>query len=100
MCSVSSPAQLAYPARPGVDEPVASIRMKNFRRGAQDYEYLRILESVAGRAAAEAILDPLVPSGLHRPERPYGAQGTWSHNPEDWHRMRLDVLDAISVASA
>ncbi len=91
--------QLAYPARDGIEEPVTSIRMKNFRRGAQDFEYLRILEAVAGRAAAEAILDPLVPSALHRPEREYGAQGTWSHNPEDWHRMRLDLLAAIEAAS-
>jgi hypothetical protein len=91
---------LAYPARPGIDEPVTSIRMKNFRRGAQDYEYLRILESLAGREAAEAILDPLVPSGLHRPERPYGAAGAWSHNPEDWHRVRLDLLEAITAASS
>jgi hypothetical protein len=92
--------QLAYPARNGIEEPVTSIRMKNFRRGAQDYEYLRILESLAGREAAEAILDPIVPSGLHRPERPYGAAGTWSHNPEDWHCMRRDLLAAIAVANA
>ena len=89
---------LAYPARPGVVEPVASIRMKNFRRGAQDYEYLRILESIAGRAAAEAILAPVVPRGLHRPERPYGAPGSWSHNPERWECMRIRLLDAIVAA--
>jgi hypothetical protein len=92
--------QLAYPARAGIEEPITSIRLKNFRRGAQDFEYLRILAALAGRAAAEAILDPLVPTGLHRPEQPYGAAGTWSHNPEDWHQMRLDLLAAIEAASA
>jgi len=89
---------LAYPAREGVAEPVASIRMKSFRRGAQDYEYLRILADAAGRDAAEKILNPVLRNALHRPGRPYGAAGDWSHNPEDWERMRLAVLEAIVAA--
>src|SRR2546421_229409 len=32
-----------FPDREGITEPVASIRLKSFRRGAQDYEYLRLL---------------------------------------------------------
>ncbi|MEW6754186.1 MAG: glycoside hydrolase domain-containing protein, partial [Candidatus Latescibacterota bacterium] len=86
---------LAYPGRAGTEEPVASIRLKMFRRGAQDYEYLRLLEQAAGRQAAQAILDPLVPAALHRPGREYGAPGSWSHDPEAWERMRLEVLEAI-----
>jgi hypothetical protein len=31
---------LCYPAKPGVPEPIPSIRLKSFRRGSQDYEYL------------------------------------------------------------
>ena len=89
---------LTYPARDGVVEPVASVRLKSFRRGAQDYEYLRILETVAGRDAAEAILQPVLRKGLHRPGREYGAAGDWSHNPEDWERMRAAVLKAVVEA--
>jgi len=92
------PALMMYPAKPGVAEPVASIRLKTFRRGAQDYEYLKILEAAAGRQAAERILTPVLRNALHRPGRSYGAAGDWSHNPEDWQRMRLDVLKAVVEA--
>ena len=86
---------LIYPSRADIDEPVASIRLKSFRRGAQDYEYLRQLASVTDRATAAAILDPIVPTALHCPERAYGDPGTWSHNPEDWERMRRAILEEI-----
>jgi len=86
---------LIYPSRSTITEPVASIRLKSFRRGAQDYEYLRLLASVTDRATSAAILDPILPTALHRPERPYGDPGTWSHNPEDWERMRLAILREI-----
>jgi hypothetical protein len=88
---------LLYPGRSGVTEPVGSIRLKSFRRGAQDYEYLRIVESRVGREAAGRILQPVLRHALHRPGRPYGAAGDWSHNPEDWERMRQALLEAIVV---
>ena len=84
-----------YPSREGIAEPVASIRLKSFRRGSQDYEYLRRLAAVTDRDTAAAILDPIVPTALHRPERAYGEPGTWSHNPEDWERMRRTILEEI-----
>jgi hypothetical protein len=84
-----------YPSREEVTGPVASIRLKSFRRGAQDYEYLRLLTEVADRATADALLDPILPTGLHVPERAYGDPGTWSHNPEDWERMRRAILEEI-----
>jgi hypothetical protein len=70
--------------------------LKSFRRGAQDYEYLRLLENSAGRASAMKILDTVMGRSLHEPGRPYGAPGDWSHNPEEWNRMRLTVLKAIN----
>jgi hypothetical protein len=85
-----------YPGKDGITEPVASIRLKSFRRGAQDYAYLRLLENSAGRASAMKILDTVMGRSLHEPGRPYGAPGDWSHNPEEWNRMRLTVLKAIN----
>ena len=87
----------SYPGKEGITEPVASIRLKSFRRGAQDYEYLRLLEVAAGRAAAMKALASVVGDCLHRPNRPYGAAGDWSHNPEEWNRMRLGILKAIAA---
>jgi len=84
-----------YPGRPGIPEPVASIRLKSFRRGAQDYEYLRLLERAKGRNVAMGILNGVMGRCLYEPDRPYGASGDWSHNPEDWNLVRLELLKAI-----
>ncbi len=86
----------AYPGKEGITEPVASVRLKSFRRGAQDAEYLRLLEQSAGRDAAMKRLSAVMGHCLYEPRRPYGAAGDWSHNPEDWNRMRIAVLQAIA----
>lgn len=85
----------AFPGRQGITEPVAGIRLKSFRRGAQDAEYLRLLALSAGRQAALARLGQVLGNALHRPGRPYGAAGDWSHNPEDWNRWRLELLKSL-----
>jgi hypothetical protein len=84
------------PEHPGITEPVPSIRLKSFRRGAQDYEYLRLLEKAVGRERAMKVLDAVMGDCLHRPNRAYGAAGNWSHNPEDWNQMRVQILRAIA----
>ena len=86
----------SFPGRPGITEPVASVRLKSFRRGAQDYEYLRLLEKAVGRNAAMRVLDGVMGECLHKPNRPYGAAGNWSHNPEDWNATRLRILKTIT----
>lgn len=87
----------AFPGKPGITEPVPSIRLKSFRRGSQDFEYLRLLEQSAGRPAAMKALNAVLGHALHEPGRPYGAAGDWSHNPEDWNRFRLKVLKQIAA---
>lgn len=58
---------LIYPGtQAGIDGPLASFRLKNLRRGTQDFEYLYLLEK-AGKgpeaaAAAKALLGKLRPS--------------------------------------
>lgn len=86
-----------YPGREGIAEPVAGIRMKSFRRGAQDFEYLRLLEKARGRPAAMKLLNTALGNCLHEPNRPYGAPGDWSHNPEDWNRMRAEALRLLGT---
>lgn len=89
----------AFPGREEIIEPVASIRLKSFRRGAQDYEYLRLYEQAAGRERSLQMLGRVMGDCLHQPNRPYGAAGDWSHNPEDWNQFRVCVLQAIVQAS-
>jgi len=88
-----------FPGREGVTEPVGSVRLKSFRRGAQDYEYLRLLEKVAGRDAAKKMLGTVMGHCLYEPHREYGAPGDWSHNPEDWNQLRVRVLEAVEASS-
>jgi enterochelin esterase-like enzyme len=89
-----------YPGKEGITEPVPSIRLKSFRRGAQDAEYLRLLEKAAGRDAAMKALNSVMGHCLYEPNRPYGAAGDWSHNPENWNRMRVGVLQEIAAAAS
>ena len=89
----------AFPGREGVTEPIASVRLKSFRRGAQDFEYLRLLEQAASRPVAQEMLGTVMGHCLYEPQRAYGAPGDWSHNPEDWNRMRIAALKAIVASS-
>ena len=54
---------LFYPGVPcGIDGPVASMRVKNLRDGMEDYEYLTILEKLAGQKAVKEIVDIIAPN--------------------------------------
>jgi hypothetical protein len=88
---------LCYPQKPGVPEPITSIRLKSFRRGSQDYEYLRLLseKNRDGRRQAEQIVQTVLFSALHKTKKHYGEKGDWSHNPEDWERARLALAEEL-----
>jgi len=54
---------LFYPGIPcGIDGPVVSIRTKNLRDGMEDYEYMAILEKLAGQKAVKEIVDIIAPN--------------------------------------
>lgn len=79
----------------GLDEPVASIRLKLLRRGSQDYEYLRLLAQQPGGAK---LATDIVNSIIHEPmgkEGAWGSPGMWNHNAEDWERARYRIGDLI-----
>ena len=48
----------------GLDGPLSSIRMKNWRRGAQDYEYLWLADSLGLQEDVERIVNTVVPHAL------------------------------------
>ncbi|SFS68975.1 DUF4091 domain-containing protein [Paenibacillus sp. BC26] len=81
----------------GINGPISSIRMKNLRRGIQDYEYLWLASMGGSRAEADAIAKAAVPTGMH--ETVAGAQASWSSNGSDWDSYRRSVAELI-VASA
>jgi len=83
----------------GVSVPVPSIRLKNIRRGAQDYELLRLLRRGGRTEQADAIRRSVFRMGLDEVARVYGLDhhaGEWSHNPADWHAARVRLLEALT----
>ncbi|WP_434381294.1 DUF4091 domain-containing protein [Melittangium boletus] len=70
------------PSRPGFERhaPVLSLRLKHVRDGLEDYEYLRLLESLGERAFAQEAVRRLVRSG-------YDVQ----RDPRQWEQVRRDM---------
>src|SRR5207247_1857454 len=60
----------------GLEEPVASIRLKLLRRGSQDYEYFWLL---AHKKDVRAVADQVANSVIHEP---LGTNGAWGRG---WH---------------
>jgi Domain of unknown function (DUF4091) len=84
----------------GLDEPVASIRLKLLRRGSQDYEYARLLSQLPdGAAQAQEIVNSVVNEPLGKAGT-WGSPAMWSHNPETWERARYRMAELIVNGSS
>ncbi|WP_177182627.1 DUF4091 domain-containing protein [Paenibacillus sp. OV219] len=84
----------------GVDGPISSIRMKNLRRGIQDYEYLWLAAQRGYAAEADAIAREAVPSGMH--ETVVGGEASWSPCGSKWDEYRrrtAELIGAVSVSA-
>lgn len=68
----------------GIDGPITSFRMKAFRRGMQDYEYLYLLSSFGKREIADKFAEEL----------------NYSKNkdPEKWYAVRFELAKEILKA--
>ena len=85
----------------GVMGPFASLRMKHWRRGIQDADYLRLAEAISPTRTAE-IVDETVPTVLWE----YGVSDledptwvltdiSWSTDPDDWEAARAELAGII-----
>ncbi len=108
MCSgygINGDALLVYVGEPvglPANQPVASIRLKNLRRGSQDHEYLWLLaEHDGSRERADAIAAQVVPhaldDGLDEESPP---PGPWAHSPVAFEDARRHVADLLAGDSA
>lgn len=86
----------------GVDGPFASLRLKFWRRGIQDVDYLTMAANMDS-AATQAIVDRIVPKVLWE----YGVDSmsdptyvttdiSWSTNPDVWEAARLQLANIIT----
>jgi hypothetical protein len=83
---------LLYPGKPSViggtrDIPVESQRLKLIREGMEDYEYLHLLDSLGGGAAALAEVNALYPA----------AYKTTQATPDALYAARARIADAIEA---
>jgi len=86
----------------GVSGPIASLRLKHWRRGLQDVDYLT-LAAAKDAAAVAAIVTKMVPSVLweqqcHDPVSDCSytyAPASWSDNPDDWEAARAQLAHVI-----
>jgi hypothetical protein len=78
---------LLYPGTDaGIEGPVASMRLKAFRDGTQDYKYLMLLDSLAGNAKTTAIVSPIVSDFQH-----------YSKDPEMYLAARKQIAELIQT---
>jgi cysteinyl-tRNA synthetase len=86
---------LFYPGTPrGIAGPVASQRMKSWRRGAQDYEYMWLLRQQGQGALVDGILREVVPYAFGDAE---GRTTGWSDDPAVWEEARYRMGEALAA---
>lgn len=95
--------QLHYIGYPDIEGPIPSVRMAQWRRGYQDYKYLYLLKQKGQGAEADQRVDELVKKALDDGGYfPYWRNplwqkpGDWSHDPQAWHKSRIEMARRIS----
>jgi hypothetical protein len=85
----------------GVQFPFASLRLKHWRRGIQDVDYLALAAAVDPERTAKIVVR-IVPRvlweyGEHVPEVPEWAYASvsWSTDPDVWEAARAELADII-----
>ncbi len=78
--------------------PLSSIRAKNWRRGAQDYEYLWLARTMGLENEMKAILDKCIPTGLW--EAKTQKDVSWSSRGYKFEEFRKELAELISSRSA
>ncbi len=82
--------------------PIASLRLKHWRRGLEDVDYLTLAAAIDG-AAVSALVDKIVPSVLweqqcHDPVNDCSytyAPASWSNDPDVWEAARAQLAHII-----
>lgn len=85
----------------GVNGPLASLRLKEWRRGIQDTDYLALARQI-DPAETQAIVSQAMPKALWENPAPGGDPSyfigpvSWSSNPDDWEAKRAQLTQMIS----
>ncbi len=77
----------------GIDRIIPSIRLKNIRRGQQDYELLRLATQKAGKKKIDQLIRKVVPKAMT--ETDMKAKVSWSQKGDDYDKIRDELLNII-----
>ena len=97
---------LVYPeASYGVFGPFASLRMKHWRRGIQDVEYLVMAQAI-NLARVQEIINDMIPTvlwenGVEDPNDPSWVLTdiSWSTDPDVWEAARAELASIIEMGT-
>jgi hypothetical protein len=100
-------ADLIHPsASYGLMGPFASLRLKTWRRGIQDVDYLTMAAAVDPAATWE-VVNRMIPKvlweyGVQEPSDPTWVRTdiSWSTDPDLWEAARLELADLIMAGQA
>jgi hypothetical protein len=87
----------------GVQGPFASLRLKEWRRGIEDGDYLTIAAQL-DPTTTQAIVQKVMPKALWENPAPdhdpswFRGPVSWSANPDDWEAARTQLAAIISKA--
>lgn len=79
----------------GLSQILPSIRLKNIRRGQQDYEIMRLAAEEVGREQVEKLVRSVVPRGFS--EVGGEEEVPWSTRGDDYDRVRLRLIDLLAA---
>ena len=89
----------------GVQGPFASLRLKHWRRGIQDVDYLAMATAI-DPARTSQIINSVIPRvlwevGVTDPEDPTWVLTdiSWSTDPDVWEKARVELANIIESAS-
>jgi len=96
----NSQGVLLYPGRfVGTSGVLPSIRMKQIRRGMQDYEYFWLAAQKGKKTKADDLAGRIIPKALHEAASGYGdrfyGKGAWERDPRKWSAARRELAAAI-----
>ncbi|MDY6796390.1 MAG: DUF4091 domain-containing protein [Actinomycetota bacterium] len=78
---------LFYPGKPrSIPGPVCSMRLKSWRRGAQDYEYMWLLKQRGEKDMVDRLVREIITSAFGDAA---GGTTSWSKDPAVWEEARL-----------
>lgn len=86
----------------GIDGPIASLRLKMWRRGIQDGDYITLARG-QDSAATNSLIATMVPKalweyGVNDPNDPTWVKTdiSWSTSPDDWEAARQSLVAIIN----